>query len=144
MSETTTGRLRGFLMSDEAEAEVQIKDGRIIFGEDQSFGNMRMASVLSQAVASGGEALILYDNQDYFFECSSAPNEEVEIQNGSLMCAFDGDLVEIFPEEVATQADIDVLLVAIDSYPCRIDINGLSITVYKNCIDCVEPEEEGE
>jgi len=140
---TTNGKLRGFFWYGELEVEVQIKDSEIIFGNDLMWSNLRMATVFSQAVAKGNDVLVLYEDQDYFFDSYSTANQAVQVENGSVLCAFAENLVEIFPDE-ESQFEADVLLVTVDSYPCHIEINGLIIEVSENDIDFVDREEEGD
>ena len=120
MSQNITGRLRGFQVS-EAEVGVQIKDDQVVFAKCEGWGNMRMGSLLAEASASGTDVLVFHEDVRFFVDVDSTPNEVIKVQNGSLISTFTEDLCETFPDEKA-QNQIGILLVAIHSYPCSIQV----------------------
>ena len=100
-----------------------------------------MATVLAQAATSGKDVLVLHESGSLFLSPYDRPIQEVKVQNGSVLCAFDEELAEIYPCEKAKD-DVDVLFVAVDSYPCQIEIRGETLEVRKD--DCKFEPEEGE
>ena len=141
---TTVGRIRGITWLIEEEFKVSIKDGQIVFAGKEHWSNQRMATVLTEAIAKGNDVLLLFDDQSYFVNKGYKTSERVEVENCTVLCAFDNNYAEVYPQEGA-YGDVDVVIAAVDSYPCKIQTNGAELIVSQDEIHfdlCDDDSEE--
>ena len=142
MPENATGKLRGFLWDYKLEIEPDVGE-RIIFVETDGilvgWANSKIVAALNELLVSGNDILALFCNDDFFFKLGESPCDRIKVVNSKICKMFTNFYLEA---DINKQAigDVDLIFIAVNSYPSTVEIDGRTIEVTQDNIRCLEDD----